>query len=410
MSTRAQWTIMIYLAGDNNLSTAGDADLAEMRRIGSTADVNVIAEFDNASDQGTRRYRIQRDGTVDLVMSLGETDSGSPEVLLDFISWATSTYPADRYALVLWNHGCGWEPLEVDKIAREVGAAAYNAREAAERSASPLGRVFFRSSLQRIFRIPSPADRAICSDDGSGHSLDTIELSSVMKRATHALGRPFDLLGMDACLMSNLEVAYQIEPYVRYMVASEEIEPGAGWPYDAVLTELVAHPDLPTAQLAMHIVRAYGKSYADQGYTGVITQSALDLSQIATVVDPLDRLADALLAAMPHVSATIWAAQRTSARFWHNTLWDVAHFCEELERLSDSEAIRGAAQDVRAALVAGADRFVLAEMHSGEKVAHSGGISIYLIPPLTDISRYYADLDYAKRHRWLTLLQTYHAN
>ncbi len=56
---KAKWTFMVYLAGDNNLSTAGDNDLEEMRQVGSTNDVNIVVEFDNAGSLGTNRYRIE---------------------------------------------------------------------------------------------------------------------------------------------------------------------------------------------------------------------------------------------------------------------------------------------------------------------------------------------------------------
>ena len=70
MKKKAKWTFMVYLAGDNNLSAAGDKDLGEMRAVGSTADVNVVAEFDNVGNRGTRRYHVQRGGRDERVMPL----------------------------------------------------------------------------------------------------------------------------------------------------------------------------------------------------------------------------------------------------------------------------------------------------------------------------------------------------
>ena len=108
MTQKSAWTIMVYMAGDNNLSAAGEADLEEMRLVGSSDRVNVVDEFDNAGDAGTRRILIGKDGIGEHIEMLGETDSGSPGVLSGFIEWAAQNYPADRYALVLWNHGNGW--------------------------------------------------------------------------------------------------------------------------------------------------------------------------------------------------------------------------------------------------------------------------------------------------------------
>ena len=59
----ADWTVMVYLAGDNNLDGAGAADLREMKKVGSSASVNVIAQFDRA---GSRFFIFRCD--VDLAL------------------------------------------------------------------------------------------------------------------------------------------------------------------------------------------------------------------------------------------------------------------------------------------------------------------------------------------------------
>jgi hypothetical protein len=212
---------------------------------------------------------------------------------------------------------------------------------------------------------------------------------------------------MDACLMSNLEVAYEARDFARYIVASEESEPNDGWPYTAVLSKLAENPDLPTPDLAAHIVSAYIKSYVDRGYSGPVTQSAFDLSRVGTLTEPVDELAEALIPLLPEARTDIWTAQHKSAHFWHNTLWDLAHFCEELDKVTTDAAVRQAAQEVRAALQAGPGNFVIAESHNGSGVERCAGATIYL--PAWDISRYYGDLEYAKDHRWLAMLQAYHA-
>ena len=39
----------------------------------------------------------------------GETDTGDPATLFDFISWTQEHYPADRYMVILAGHGAGTE-------------------------------------------------------------------------------------------------------------------------------------------------------------------------------------------------------------------------------------------------------------------------------------------------------------
>ncbi len=409
VSDKARWTVMIYMAGDNNLSDAAERDLVELRRVGSTAEVNVVVEVDHAGPGGSRRIHIQKDGAGEVVEDLGETDSGDPATLARYIEWASARFPAERYALVLWNHGGGWEPDEMDRVAQAVGAAGFGPGEARERSSSSLGSVFFRSSLETIFRLPDPEERAICSDDGTGHSLDMVELGRVLEVATARLGQPLDLVGMDACLMSNIEVAYQVAPYARYLVASEEIEPNQGWPYDAMLGALIRQPELPTASLATGIVEAYLAFYDGLGKAGV-SQAALDLARLAELSAPLDALADALTARMPGAARQVWDAQRGSTRFYNNTLWDIAHFCAALEALGPDAEVAAAAAAVRAALSPGPDRPLLASGVRGDKLASCGGLSIYFQPYGRNLSRYYGDVRFAADHRWPTLLEAYHAS
>jgi hypothetical protein len=268
-----------------------------------------------------------------------------------------------------------------------------------------MGRAFFRTTLTTIMSLDTSDERAICSDDGSGHSLDTIELGRVLAEAERILGQRVDLMGMDACLMANLEVAYQARDHVNYIVASEENEPNDGWPYTEVLQKLVDEPDMATADFGAHIVDAYIKSYANTHYT--VTQSAVDLSRVEELAGAIDELAGALIAHMPTAQLEIWSAtKKPSAKFWYNTLWDLTHFCERLEAGTADENVKRAANGVLEALVPGG--FVVAEAHRGEKVERCGGVTVYLKGPPSELSRYYGELDFAANHRWDELLQAYH--
>jgi hypothetical protein len=405
METQPKWTFMVYLAGDNNLSDAGETDLGEMAAVGSTADVNIVAEFDRIGDEAhTKRYYVEK-GNLNERMDLGETDCGDPNVLLDFVSWTKDNYPADRYALVLWNHGGGWDKSSIDTISQEVETRNWGRAEGVERSSSSLGQAFFRTTLKTVLSLDSSVDRAICSDDGSGHSLDTIELGKVLAEANKLLGQKIDLMGMDACLMSNLEVAYQARDYVNYIVASEDSEPNNGWPYTDVLQRLVDEPDIPTADFGAHIVDVYVASYAH--IPDGITQSTVDLSKAEELAAALDGLSNALIAHWPAAQFEIWSASmKPAAKFWYDTLWDITHFCERLEAGTADDDVKAAAKTVLKALEKG--NFVVAEGHRGKKVERCGGITVYLKGPPYELSRYYDELDFAKDHRWGTLLKKYH--
>lgn len=411
MKTKAKWTYMVYMAGDNNLSAAGDEDLNELRQVGSSSDVNVLVQLDNTKE-GTRRFLIQREGINEKVECLGPTDAGDPQVLMDFIAWSHKNYPADRYALILWNHGGGWKPGDLDKLAKKVGTRDWNTREASTKSALKLKKTFFRTSIIEILNLDSQKAREICCDDGSGNSLDTIELGKVLAYAKEKIEQPLDILGMDACLMSNLEVAYQAEPYVKYIVASEQTEPNAGWPYKAILDILVNNPEISTPDFCCEIVKAYTNSYKDlyesnpESDDYKVTQSAFDLSRVKDTTKSVDILAKALIGQTPGIRLTIQDAQRASARFCYDTLWDVSHFCKELSGLTQDNNVNNAAQKVVKEFEPNSEKFIIAESHLGENYDQCCGVSIYLPSSIiNNVLKYYADLEFAKDLNWYLLLQ-----
>lgn len=164
-------------------------------------------------DRSYGRYLI-KDGNLELVKELSwKTCMSEPDQLADFISWATETYPADRMMLTMWDHGGG--------LSSGYGMDALNKRESDDKSTLPLLSV-----------------SEIC---------DAIEKS----------GKKFDVIGFDACLMQNIEVAAALEPYGDYLLASEEVEGGFGWFYTSAFGKLAENPGMPTEDFGREIVACF---------------------------------------------------------------------------------------------------------------------------------------------------------
>jgi hypothetical protein len=116
LSASGNGSWLLYLAGDNNLDSAGAVDIAELKRVGSNDEVNLLAQFDRAGARTkTMRYYLRKGTSLakDAVQSLGETNMGDPKVLEDFLTWGLGRYPAQHYVVVLWNHGSGWDDTNV---------------------------------------------------------------------------------------------------------------------------------------------------------------------------------------------------------------------------------------------------------------------------------------------------------
>ena len=383
-SGQAKWTFLVYMAGDNNLDGAALRDIAEMAKAGSTRDVNILVQLDRLEDQKTRRFRITQGGGFkkDCIETFGETNTGDPQILYSFCKWAVENYPADRYALILWNHGSGWW------------------EEAKSRGAGPAGKKLHRP----LFRHPFPqVHRSICYDDTSGgDALDNRELRVVLAWICILLGRKIDLLGMDACLMNMVEVAYQLRDSVQVIVGSEIEEPFDGWPYAEILAHLTSRPRQDAAAFTRWIVKSYLLSY--QGKGEIVTQSAFDVSRIDDVVTKIDALSEALITILDTDAKPIASAWENSPRFYDDNYIDLLCFAKHLHRKAGPD-LRAKADALISALKPGKGRAIICQGKIGREVRGTGGLSIYF--PADRINPAYRTLDFCTDCRWLGFLERY---
>jgi hypothetical protein len=410
----AKWTFMVYMAGFNNLSPFAQEDLEEMRRVGSTDDVKLAAFQKRWGNETARHIIVGHNGENEIRENVGGADSGDPQTLLDFIRWAAQTAPAERYALVVWNHGSGWQPDDLDNLydhvrrreGRDGKVARFSGRELGILSERQVSRCCFDTSVFEILAQESQGERAIASDDGTGHSLDTIELDRVLERAHEHVGQKLDVLGMDACLMSTLEVSSEVRDHVSYVVGSEELEPGDGWPYTDILRRLSGNPDMEGRDLGQTIVDCYIESYRNLEYQWPVTQCALDAGKLDGFVASFDGLATKLQEAVGSElgAFSVMRAQSRSTEFMGD-LVDIQSFCQNVREGQSEQGVKDAAQTVLDALEPGS--LVVAEGHLGERVEDCGGVTAYFPAPTDHLSKYYADLEFSKQHSWDDFLEAY---
>ncbi len=395
-SQKKSWTFMVYMAGDNNLDPNGVQDLKEMKKVGSTKDINIIAQFDRAAGHKAKRYYLRKGGTVaaDAVETLGKENTGDPKVLSEFFKWGVKNYPADHYILVLWNHGQGWDDTDIF---------------AGERHRSmrrlPTGRVrhsLFHTPIRQMFKraIRDPQARAILIDDDAKDFLDNLEMKKVLAGAAKLLKRKLDILGMDACLMSMAEVGYQLQGGALFTVGSEQTEPLDGWPYDTILRELVKNPAMKAKDLSMLIVSRYLASYARDS----VTQSACDLSQADTLASSVASLASMLKTKLGDaaVKQAILAARMQSQAYEVADNIDLVDFCSLLQQAPVGSEIIHCCQDVIKATQSG---YVVAQGSKGSDLKNSHGVAIYF--PTIAVSPLYAGLDFSQKTGWDDFLKAY---
>ncbi|MBN2353072.1 MAG: DUF1080 domain-containing protein [Spirochaetales bacterium] len=285
--------IMAYVDGDNNLDPYAVDDVNEMEAVSlAGTGIKIIALVDRLSGDwtNTRLYEINHDpaGYNSTLVStrlsgMGLTATGNEELnmgsqttLSDFIDFCKANYPADNYALVLWNHGGGWRN-------RSLAATL----------------------------------KAVCWDDTNGG--DSLYMSEV-RGAT--AGKGLSLIGFDACLMGMIEVAYELRDNARIMVASEETEPGDGWDYVALLTQYKSS-DKSMNALANAIVASYGNFYSSAS----ATLAAVDLTQMGGLLSAVNTFA----ANLQSVSgSTLYTARAGTQQFYCPDNVDLYDFADRI--------------------------------------------------------------------------------
>jgi len=419
--SKAKWTILVYIAAHNNLDESGQRSLNQIIKVGSTPEVKLTVLFDGK--YSTARYIIGESQKTTICETLENYDSGDPDKLLETVQWAFKKFPAEKYGLILWSHGSGWRPEEIETIAKQArGDLFVDAKESAKRSEAPGSMSLFRSTLKKILLLNESTDRAICFDDGTGHSLDTLELERVAHDIQNIIGQKLDVLGMDACLMATTEIAYQLSHAVRYLIASEELVPETSWPYDTIFENLRAEPDFSAHDLAFSIVKDYVEYYnTNLPKAGDVTKVAIDLSKINNVTNAVDNLAKALISDIETQSEILWNAQlesyqkesrkkkRSSNKFRYH-LWDIGSLAKNISATSSNTLVVASANALISALNP-QKQTILIEEHQGNWFEYISGLSIYLVPPNKQrVTPYYANLALAKDTKWYDMLKAYHSS
>ncbi len=403
--TSAKWTFLVYLDADNNLESAGITDFQEMASVGSSPEVNIVVQMDRVPGYsglygdwtGTRRFLIKKNDepNVTPLQDLGEKNMGDPEVLRDFVEWGVTNYPAEHYAVVIWNHGDGWR-----KITETQKRMSRNARS--------LGK-------------PDPGVvKAIASDDTDDDILYMKEVQTALETAKNHLKESvdkfenLDIVGFDACLMGMVEVAYSVRNVTDYVVGSEESEPNNGWPYDRILQPLAATPTLSPKDLAGTIVTEYINSYSPNAG---VTQSAVEISELANLVDKINTFT-----AKATTEWSVLKTARLNSRQYHPpgyaVFWgvDLGDFADKVYNTVTTADIKAAALDLKNAV----NDFVVKEGH-GTNMAGSNGIAIYFPPDKNafnndpqhtgyEQSNTFMPVDFVLSEKWDEWLKDFYSN
>jgi len=350
--TQRKWTILVYSAGDNNLHDFLVTNLDDAEKVGSTDSVAVVSQLDHGGSAGAERLFIQKDNQPGLhsqqVEQLGDVDMASPDTLSEFVQWGMKNYPAEHTMVIISDHGNGW--------------------------------------------------RGAVEDAGHGTWMKLEDIEEGLKKARTATGKPLDVLGFDACLMASAEVAHQLKDEAKYLVVSQEVEGGEGWPYTRVLSEnllsglqaqLATRNNLDAREFAIYCVNA-----AASTPKVIPTISAIDSAQVPALTTAVKGFADAIVATPARTGQMRKAARGTQSFYDYKDLTDFAQRVANNPKIADAN-LKQAANSVTAAV----SNAVIAERHS-PSYPGAHGLTIELGNYFFSPNREYRDLGFSQQSGW----------
>ncbi len=243
-------TVMIYMIG-SDLETkyyAATTDIKEM--INSNIDyndVNILIytggtkkwHTDNIPNNKHALFELNSNG----LKLIEEYDVSSnmldPDNLSYLLKYGYDNYKTEFYDLILWDHGAG--PIY------GYGYDEYNVLD----------------------------------------SMSLEEVRTALENSPFNGANKLELVGFDACLMSSVEVASILSDYANYMVASQEVEPGAGWDYSFLSK---TNKDMNSVDFGKSIIDTYQSYYEKRKYIKGISLSLLKLNKIENVEKSLNNL------------------------------------------------------------------------------------------------------------------------
>ncbi len=344
-----EWTFMIFLNGHNNLDRYGAININQLETVGSTDDVNFVVQWASAKADTTQRLYVEKDDDTKKVTSpvledMPRVDMGDYKELVNFVKWTAEKYPAKHYFIGLWNHGSGWH--------RKTG---------------------------ELFRD-------INVDDFTDNRMTTEQVGIAMAEASKALGKKVDILGSDACLMAMLEVNEEYSKYVDVAVASEELIPALGWPYDALAKRWVAKPRATAAEVVTILTEEYQKQYLPGGPgegLGDVTLSSVDLRKAPALYSAIRSLGETVQKLDAENMAKVKEASEEAQRFDTSDYADLGDFLRLLEEKKIDGLGRSRLAPARAAL-----KSHIISNHVTNKYKLATGIAFWLPTSSWSFDRY----------------------
>lgn len=409
------WTILVYIAGDNDLYKYAIRNLEQLQHVGSNEYLNIVVHFDfkqKGKKKESKRFFVEKNA----LLQIGEIpagDSGDVDNLIGAADWAIKNYPSQYFGLVLWNHGTG--PYDPDLF-------NYNYNK----QLKPNDFFFFDKENKKIsinrnvefFDIlQNPQERGICFDDTTRNYLSTKRLETALGEICKLRNNQLiDIIMMDACLMAGIEIAETCSKHAKILAASEEVVLGPGYNYSTMLKILTKEKITPY-DFAIHIVKTYQQTYGP--ISNDFTQSAINLMALHEATELYSRIISLMIELHQHDKKEnfkkllrISASKEMVTHFAEPSYIDLKHFLENvmynlnhyLKNKFFEQKDYPLINELKAAIqnfLQFYPKLIIANC-KGQYMPKASGLFIYF--PTKRLERGYRN-DFATKTRWIQFLQ-----
>lgn len=298
-------TILVYMAGDNNLCDYLNRNIREMGSgISNRQSHNHVVVFVDRPGKQSCLIDVKRNGNDTVRVWNENLNSASPALLSEVIDYVTGRFAADSYGLVLWSHATGWIPSSAHKFIDSGKLSAPGPKQGNGDSDRP------------YIRRPFEGTRAILVDNSVG-SYSWMEYDEMAEAIPDSL---FDFIMFDACFMGSAEVAYELRGKAHWMIASAVEVLTTGFPYD-IVTEPMIDGDYET--LCRRYFDYYNSKSGDFRTAGI---ALINLDSYGVVADAF---ADVVRNAS--VSVDDLSNVQCDDRFRRSVMFDLLDVAERLE-------------------------------------------------------------------------------
>ena len=287
----ATQSVLVYIAGDNNLSSFTSSDIRQMME-GSkelTDDNNLLLFIDQ---KGKLPYlmKVEKGDTLRIHTYPDEILSSDPATLREALQWMTSNYKARQYGLILWGHADGWTVWDPSADSRLVPDASSD-----------------ESRPRRAYGLDNGSKTEWMNISDMATTLESVFIDA-----------PLRFIFADCCCFQCVESAYELRHSAQYIIASPAEIPGEGAPYQTVIPALFSQRD-DFCQLAIDAYYEQVSGGYQEPMTAIRTSEMENLAQatrtaLAQTFQPLT----AEGAEYPDVKRLIY--------FYDQTLFDMNDF------------------------------------------------------------------------------------